>query len=118
MSLVHRSLSVQDLKDEMSRLDQLGIAVLDKISISTPEGELAFVLMDTEAQGKYVLGFTFEANGLQVHTPLCDQNRLEMTLNQYAFAIKDPEPVSKYWERIGLPGLAISHPDRAPDQRA
>jgi len=37
MSLVHRSLSVQDLKDEMARLDQLGIAILDKISISTPK---------------------------------------------------------------------------------
>lgn len=111
MSLVHRSLSVQDLKDEMSRLDQLGVEVLDKISINTPEGELAFVLMDTEAEGKYVLGFTFEANGLQVHTPLCDQNRLGMTLNQYAFAIKDPEPVSAFWEGIGLPGLSISHPE-------
>jgi len=111
MSLVHRSLSVQDLKDEMARLDQLGIAILDKISISTPEGELAFVLMDTEAEGKYVLGFTFEANGLQVHTPLCDENRLEMKLNQYAFAIVDPEPVSEYWKRIGLPALELRHPE-------
>ncbi len=111
MSLVHRSLTVQGLKEEMARLEQLGIGILDKISINTPEGELAFVLMDTEAEGKYVLGFTYEANGLQVHTPLCDQNRLEMKLNQYAFAIRDPKPVSEYWKRIGLPGLEISHPE-------
>ena len=111
MSLVHRSLTVQELKDEMTRLDQLGIGILDKISIATKEGELAFVLMDTEAEGKYVLGFTFEANGLQVHTALCDDNRLEMKLNQYAFAIEDPQPVSDFWKRIGLPELEIRHPE-------
>jgi methylmalonyl-CoA/ethylmalonyl-CoA epimerase len=111
MSLVHRSLKVSELKDELVRLDQLGIGILDKISIATKEGELAFVLMDTEAEGKYVLGFTFEANGLQVHTPLCDENRLEMKLNQYAFAIEDPKPVSEFWEQIGLPELKINYPE-------
>jgi len=110
MSLVHRFLEVEDLKSEMERLDGLGVGVLDKISIKTAEGELAFVLMDTEQEGKYVLGFTYGDNGLQIHTPLCDINRLELRLSQYAFAIRDPELVSDYWEKIGLPGLEISHP--------
>lgn len=111
MSLVHRFFEVDELKNELGRLEELGIGILDKISIETSEGELAFVLMNTEAEGKYVLGFTYADNGLQVHTPLCDINQLELRLSQYAFAINDPQTVSDYWKRIGLPELGISHPE-------
>jgi len=111
MSLVHRFFEVSDLKDEIGRLNQLGIGILDKISIETSEGELAFVLMNTESEGKYVLGFTYADKGLKIHTALCDDNQLELRLNQYAFAIKDPQAVSDYWEGIGLPELEINHPE-------
>ncbi|MEA3462165.1 MAG: VOC family protein [Bacteroidota bacterium] len=111
MSLVHRILDVNELKSEIGRLNDLGIVVLDKISIQTSKGDLAFVLMNTEPEGKYVLGFTFEDNGLSVHTALSDENRLDLRLNQYAFAIRDPQPVSDFWKRIGLPELEIRHPE-------
>jgi len=64
MSLVHRFMKVDDLKQEIERLNELGIPVLDKISIETSEGEMAFVLMNTEPDGKYVVGFTDAHNGL------------------------------------------------------
>ena len=99
MSLVHRILDVNELKDEIGRLHELGIETLDKISIKTSEGDLAFVLMNTEPEGKYILGFTYEDSGLSIHTTLCDDNRLEMKLNQYAFAIRDPQPVSDFWKK-------------------
>jgi hypothetical protein len=111
MSLVHRFMKVNDLKDEIGRLEKLGIGILDKISIKTGEGDLEFVLMNTEKDGKYVLGFTYADNGLQIHTALCDDNQLGLKLNQYAFAIKDPQPVSDFWKRIGLPELEIRHPE-------
>ncbi|MDF1574057.1 MAG: VOC family protein [Bacteroidales bacterium] len=111
MSLVHRFPDVNELKEEIGRLEELGTGVLDQISMKTSEGELAYVLMNTEADGKYVLGFTYEDHGLAVHTALCDDNQLELRLNQYAFAIKDPKPVSAFWKRIGLPELEIRHPE-------
>ncbi len=111
MSLVHRFSDVNDLKNELGRLEKLGVGKLDKISIVTSEGELAFVLMNTGTEGKYVLGFTYEDNGLAIHTSLCDDNQLELRLNQYAFAITDPQPVSDFWKRIGLPELEIRHPE-------
>lgn len=111
MSLVHRFFEVDELKDELGRLEELGINILDKISIETSEGELAYVLMNTEAEGKYVLGFTYADNGLQVHSALCDMNQLELSLNQYAFAIMDPQPVSDFWKKLGLPELEIRHPE-------
>ena len=111
MSLVHRFFEVNELKEELGRLEELGIGILDKISIISSEGELAFVLMNTEAEGKYVLGFTYADMGLQIHTALCDMNRLELRLDQYAFAIRDPQAVSDYWKKIGLPELQINHPE-------
>ena len=111
MSLVHRFMKADDLKEEIKRLDELGIPVLDKISIETSEGDLDFVLMNTEPEGKYILGFTSGDNGLEMHTPLSDENRLGLKLNQYAFAITDPQPVSDFWKRIGLPELEIRHPE-------
>lgn len=111
MSLVHRFSSKQELKDEIERLDQLGIAVLDKITLESQVGKLSFVLLDTEQQGKYVLGFIYGDAGKKIHSALSAWNRLELELNQYAFAIKDPQPVSDFWEQIGLPPLQISHPE-------
>jgi hypothetical protein len=111
MSLVHRFFDVEELKTEIGRLDELGVGIMDKISIETGEGELSFILMNTQEEGKYVLGFTLGDSGLEIHTALCDDNRLQLRLNQYAFAILDPQPVSDYWEEIGLPELEINHPE-------
>lgn len=111
MSLIHRIQDVDELKNEIGRLNELGIETLDKISIKTSEGELAFILMNTEPQGKYILGFTYEDKGQSIQSALCDDNRLKLELNQYAFAIRDPQAVSDYWQEIGLPELEISYPE-------
>lgn len=111
MSLVHRFKEANDLEAEIGRLGALGIGVLDKISIETSAGELAFVLMNTEQDGRYVLGFTYGDHGLQIHSALSEDNRLGLRLNQYAFAIQDPRPVSDFWKRIGLPELEIRYPE-------
>jgi len=111
MSLVHRFMKVDDLKEEIERLDELGISVLDKISIETSEGELTFVLMNTEPEGKYILAFTYGDNGVKIQSALADENQLGLKLNQYAFAISDPQPVSDFWKRVGLPELEIRHPE-------
>lgn len=39
------------------------------------------------------------------------ENRNEMKLNQYAFAIRDPEPVSVFWHKLGLLEFQIGHPE-------
>lgn len=111
MSLVHRMRDVDELKAEMGRLNELGIETLDEISIKTRAGELSFVLMNTEQEGKYVLGFTYGDRGKIIQEALGDENRLNLKLNQYAFAIRDPQAVSDFWKNTGLPELEISHPE-------
>jgi methylmalonyl-CoA/ethylmalonyl-CoA epimerase len=111
ISLVHRFTGKKEMQNEIRRLNNLGIGTLDRITMETDRGELSFVLMDTEPEGKYVLGFTYGDGGLDIQRALGDGNRLGLQLNQYAFAIRDPRPVSDFWERVGLPALEISHPE-------
>jgi len=111
MSLVHRFSSKNELEKELDRLEKLDLGVLEKISLETAEGALSFVLMNTEAEGKYILGFTYGEMGLKIQSALSEKNRLNLKLNQYAFAIRDPDAVSAFWSHVGLPELQISYPE-------
>ncbi len=111
MSMVHRSPGIRELKDETRRLDALGIGTLDDITIKTSQGSLHFVLFDTETGGKYILGLTAGVDGLKLYEGLSDKNRLDLKLNQYAFAISDPAPVSEFWHKIGLPEFQLNNPE-------
>ncbi len=111
MSLVHRFSDKKALKKEMKRLAELGIKVFEEITIKTGEGDMDFVLMDTHEDGKFTLGFTSGDSGLKIHKALSAENRNHMKLNQYAFAIRDPEPVSEFWQKLGQPAFQINHPE-------
>jgi methylmalonyl-CoA/ethylmalonyl-CoA epimerase len=111
MSLVHRFPDRNGLQTEIDRLGSLGIKVLKEITLHTSGGELCFTLMDTEEGGKFVLGFTHGEDPMQVGEVLSGDNRLGLAINQYAFAIRDPEPVSSFWNSICLPEFQINHPE-------
>ncbi len=111
MSLVHRFPDANGLKKETGRLESFGVKVLDELTIDTGKEKLHFVLMDTQQEGKYILGFTYGDMGSETHSAMNGGNRNSMKLNQYAFAIRDPEPVSKFWQKLGLPELQINHPE-------
>jgi len=111
MSLVHRFDTEKEMQKEIERLADLDIKLLEKKTIKTVEGDLIFFLMDTNDKGKYYLGFTYGDSGLKIHQSLSAGNRNNMKLNQYAFAIRDPGPVSAFWHKIGLPEFQINHPE-------
>lgn len=108
MALVHRFPDGESMHAEINRLKELGIGLLDEVHLDAGGEDLHFFLMETAAKGKYTLGFTYGRNGLEGAEKLDPVNRHSMRLNQYAFAIRDPEPVSDFWERIGLPPLEIN----------
>jgi len=111
MSLVHRFSSRREMKKEMKRLSGLGVEVLDKITITAGAAEMEYVFLDTAEKGKYTLGFVCEDQGMETFKELVAENRNGLKLNQYAFAIEDPQPVSEYWQSLGLPELEIRHPE-------
>jgi hypothetical protein len=110
MSLVHRFPDDGSMEKEIDRLKNLGIGELERISIQTGNGELRFVLMDTRREGKFNLGFICDDDKTDMFRTLSAENRDGLKLNQYAFAIRDPEPVSTFWHQIGLPEFQINHP--------
>jgi hypothetical protein len=67
--------------------------------------------MKTEEDGKYTLGFTYGKSGIASAVQLRDENRHALNLNQYAFAILDPEPISQFWHMLGQPELQMNHPE-------
>lgn len=111
MSLVHKLSSNDALYDEVNRLSAMDVKVLDKLLFSTPRGKLNVTLMDTQVKGKYVLGYVTKESSDDLYADLTDENKHNMKLNQYAFAIIDAEEISKYWSKIGLPEFQINHPE-------
>jgi len=110
MSLVHRITSIEALEKEAERLSSLGIEVLEEVSFSTGEGELEYVFMDTGGKGKYILGYTYGEADDHFFSELTRENLHAMKINQYAFAIRDYEPVSEFWSGLGQPEFQINHP--------
>ncbi|MBL7112046.1 MAG: VOC family protein [Bacteroidales bacterium] len=110
MSLVHRLEGQEALDHEIERLAGLGVDVLEKVTIETAMGELAYVFMDTQEEGKYILGYTTGDTDDRFFAELSGENLHHMKINQYAFAIADYEPVSAFWARLGQPEFQINHP--------
>ncbi|HDS07113.1 MAG TPA: hypothetical protein ENO05_05740 [Bacteroides sp.] len=111
MALIHRFPERKSLNREVDRLEDLGIDILAEIRITGDNLDLQFVLMDTEEEGKYTLGFIRGQSGPERSGELSPDNRHSLKINQYAFAIRDPDPVSEFWQGIGLPPLDINHPE-------
>jgi methylmalonyl-CoA/ethylmalonyl-CoA epimerase len=108
MSLVHRMENARQLKMELDRLSSLGVDILEQLSIRTGKGALTYTLMDTRKEGKYVLGLT--QGNTSIWQGLSADNRHQMKINQYAFAIREAAPVSAYWAKLGFPEFEINHP--------
>jgi hypothetical protein len=108
MSLIHRFAGADQQGKELDRLSSLDVDILEQVTISTGQGDLNYTLMDTREKGKYILGFTYGDPILRME--LSAENRHHMTINQYAFAIREAEEVSAYWTKLGFPEFEISHP--------
>jgi len=68
-------------------------------------------LTDTRDQGKYYLGYTVGDDNVKIMQGLSSENLHNLRLNQYAFAIRDPGPVSVFWHMLGQPEFEINHPE-------
>jgi Glyoxalase/Bleomycin resistance protein/Dioxygenase superfamily len=108
MSLNHSAPSAEALDAEVARLEGLGVEVLQAMSVDAGQGPLRVVQMDTEGEGKYVLGLTTGA--IPPPTTSAPPPPFGARLSQYALVVRDIEAVSDYWARIGLPAMEVTHP--------
>lgn len=109
-SLMHRVPSLEMLDQEIGRLGALGIKVLQSAEIPTADGLLKYVFFDTEAEGKYVLGlFAGHLEGSPLDVPVGSSP--SPRISQFAFAVRNLEPVSDFWAHLGFPAFVYSHPE-------
>jgi len=69
--------------------------------------------MDTEPQGKYVLGLVHGAPPARASaeaTASADGPPFAAKLSQYALVVESLQPVSDYWVRLGFPTMDVTHP--------
>jgi len=109
-SLVHRMEKKKGIRAECRRLAKLGVKVKEEIRIPTRKGELFYVVADTYDKGKYYLGFATGWDDEKMVKSLSPGNLHDLKLSQYAFAIRDPKPVSEYWHSLGQPEFQINEP--------
>lgn len=112
MALVHRMESMDALDAEITRYAGLGVKVLQEMRIADAQGEARYVLLDTEDQGKYVLGLVAVAGSgypSALKPPPLTQRAPRVT--QYAFAVKDLGAVSAFWEKLSWPAMSVTNPD-------
>lgn len=110
MSLVHRLNSRDALDAELERLAGVGIRLREEVRINSKKGNVTYLMMNTEDEGKYMLGYTYGDLGESLFEGLSADNLHDVKINQYAFAINNYEPVSEFWATLGQPEFQINHP--------
>lgn len=104
-ALMHRVGSIKALDSEVNRLKGTGVEVLARGDVETDAGKVSFVMMDTREKGKYVLGLLEGPDDL---SETSGNNEVGLDFSQFAFAIRNPKPVSKYWEKLGFPAMEVT----------
>jgi methylmalonyl-CoA/ethylmalonyl-CoA epimerase len=113
-SLNYRAAGKDALEAEVSRLSALGVAVLQRAEVPSGSGALTIVHMDTEPQGKYVLGLVHGtppgATAPAEAVAPAEGPPFPAKLSQYALVVESLQPVSDYWVRLGFPAMDVTHP--------
>ena len=105
VALIHKVKDEADLNSIVQQLARVNIGKIATYTLETKTGDLKYTIMDTKERGKYYLGFMIDE---RTSSPsYAGNNQLNMKFNQYAFAIKESQPVSDFWASAGLPSMEI-----------
>jgi catechol 2,3-dioxygenase-like lactoylglutathione lyase family enzyme len=109
-SIVHEVSSEAALKAEVARMQGKGVGVLQQVRM--PSQNARFTYFDTEAEGKFSLGLVYRPGGMRALDKAAG-NRPRI-VEHFGFVVRDIPPVSAYWQKLGLPRIAMELiPERA-----
>jgi|GEM_PF-291498 len=103
-SLVYELPDADSLRRETARLQDLGVKVLEEGDLRIGSERNRYVFLDTAAEGKFVLG-------LMTPSPNSQDAGGGLRVSQLAFVVRNPEPVSAFWAKIGFPPFTFTHPE-------
>jgi len=109
-SVVHEVPSKEAMDKEIQRMANLGVRLLQQVTLEIDGAPVTYAYFDTEPQGKYVLGLVYWPGGAP--KPL-----EQKTVSHLAFAVRDAAAVSTYWQKLGLPGFELAHATPRDDSR-
>lgn len=108
-SLMHRPRSLEAFEGELDRMRGLGVEVLMQGRVDADSGQIRYAFFDTAEEGKYVLGLIYFAGSQQGPLSVPSASSSDRIVTQYAFAVKELEPVSAYWAKLGFPAMEFTH---------
>ncbi len=108
-SLMHRAPTAEAFAAEVKRMKSLGVAPIQQGSVDINAGTIQYAFFDTEAGGKYSLGLLHFPNNDEGAFLIPADNPSGRTVSQFAFAVRDLDPVSKYWASLGFTEMQITH---------
>jgi catechol 2,3-dioxygenase-like lactoylglutathione lyase family enzyme len=108
MSLDYAAASRAAQDAEVTRLEGLGVGVLQTFEIDAGSGPLRVVHMDTAKAGGYAIGLT--AGQVPDAPETTPPSSFAPRLSQYALVVRDLDAISAYWEKLGLPAMEVTHP--------
>jgi Glyoxalase/Bleomycin resistance protein/Dioxygenase superfamily len=101
-SIVHEVSSQAEMTKEISRMRALGVGVLQQLSFERDGKRIIYTFFDTEPGGKFVLGLVYWPGGAPPAGPPGKVSHL-------APVVKELEPVSAYWQKLGFPAFRMEH---------
>lgn len=109
IAIIHPTESKGDLKEETERLQKRRVKIEYQITIKTADYNMNYTIMHTQEDGKYNIGYIHENESQKLFSGMNGTNRYGLEFSQYAFTTEKPKDVSRYWSRIGLPKLTVTH---------
>ena len=104
-SLVHQAPTREGIQAEIARMNALGIGVLQSETVRAGRGTALRTYLDTEPEGKYVLGLVHYSDGA---APAAAPPGRKVA--RYAFTVRQLEPVLDFWGRLGFVEKSVTHP--------
>jgi len=108
MSLLYLAPSREAFEREAERLRTAGVRVLQRGAITAGGRTLNYTYLDTEPQGKYVLGLMYDSHPASLEASPAAAPSVRII--QFAFVIDSLPPVSAYWKKLGFPEFEVTHP--------
>jgi catechol 2,3-dioxygenase-like lactoylglutathione lyase family enzyme len=101
-SIVHEVKSLSEMTSEISRMQALGVGVLQQLSFERGGKRVTYTYFDTEPRGKFVLGLVYWPGGAPAPGP-------PGVVSHLAPVVHDLAPVSAYWQKLGFPAFRLEH---------
>jgi len=113
-SIVHEVSSKKEMEQEIQRMNGLGVGVLLQLTTKRQNAPITFTYFDTEPQGKFVLGLVYRPGGASSPAPASAGGE---TVTHLGTVIREPGPVSAFWQKLGFPAFTVQREPSRDDLR-